>query len=347
MNVFIQLSKWASRQGENFATDALAVTLSNLLERDPEIGLRVLYYITNGLYSENDPEISTIEISTQKNDEGGHGQPDMWIQSSSKLALIEVKAGATLGKNQLKNYRAILKDYPEDRVKLILLTQYLTSPGKHHPDFSLRWYQLAQFLAEDCDERTCTPESHFLVQQLLEFLRARNLAFPEVKSEISKAVIKHEQVAGEKALTKKRVKSLTRLRKYEELKPLHDLLLLMGSVLDSMEAVANPRLDSGQQTGGWIGYNIDGMKHWLCLYYSSPDVLVFESKIRKGEHLPHRVPSIGKYYSRWKNTWWMNQLDLSVDDGKFFRSSPETQFETILDFTKKSMDQAGQDHYSE
>ena len=344
MNIFLQLSKWAKRQGENFATDSFAITLSHLIENDPKVGGNVLNFLTGGLFEIDDAITGDIQITTQRNEGKGHGTPDMRIESTNKLALIEVKAGSPLGKDQLLSYRQALESTAHPMTKLVLLTQYLTPLGEHYPDHSLRWYQLAQLLTDARNHNPLSPTSSYLVDQFLEFLRRKNLALHEVRSRISESINKHRLGYGDDAIVFKRIKSLKRIAKHAELKPLHDVLHLMGSVLDHLGIEPKPRFDSGQQTGGWVGYNIESMKYWFCIYYSAPDTLVFETKLWKGERMPLTAPSVGEYFYMWKSTYWRNLHDLGMEDGKFFTLSPEEQFNQVFDFAQTSFDHAVFEH---
>jgi hypothetical protein len=344
VNIFLQLSRWAARQGENFATDSLAIALSHLLTHDPEIAGPVLNLLTGGLFTTGDARQREIKIDTQKTGGAGLGTPDLWVESPDKLALVEVKTGSPLGRDQLRNYRTILDTSSCPMTRLILLTQYLIPLGAHPPDHSVRWYQLAQLLADQCTRTSCSQTSFYLVSQLLEFLRSWDLALHEVSSEISESIRQHHMMAGETSITNKRIKSLRRLVAYEELRPLHDVLYLMGSVLDNLEIEPKPMLDSGQSTGGWIGYNIQNMKYWLCIYYSSPDTVVFETRLWPGEERPMAHPPFGEYYFRWKATYWRNLLNLGSDNDRFFSLAPEEQFSELYEFTKRSLDQAQVEH---
>lgn len=338
MNIFLQLSKWANRQGENFATDSLAIVISELARSDPETCAPILDKLTGGLFGLEDLDDPTLQIQTQKSEGIGFGKPDMRLETADKLALVEVKTGAALGESQLHDYRRALKSSSTANTKLILLNQYLTPLGKHSPDYSLLWHELAQAMTDLLKTDSIAATSRYLMVQLVEFLRSKNLALSGVKSKISEGMNRHWVEQGDDSILFKRIKSLDRIASYEELQPLHDILQLMGSALDQLDFDPKPRLDSGQQTGGWIGYNIYRMKHWLCLYYPSPDVIVFESKLWKGERQPSETPLVGEYYYRWESTHWRNMLDLSVDDGRFFEISAEDQFDQMLEFARTSFD---------
>ena len=338
MNVFIKLGKWAKRQGENYSTELFAYLLSHLIKNDPQIGLPLLAYVTNGLFAAADERSFGAQISTQVRTE--HGQPDIEIRSINSFSIIEVKAGARVGKKQLEDYRKILDDSDVSNKQLVLLTKYVPPSGSHEPDHSLRWFQIAEKLEELIRNNEASQVSSFLIDQFLGFLRSRNMALVEVRSPISDAVNSHEKEYGDEALRYKHVMSLARMDRFPELAPLRNILQMMGEALDATGYQPKPRFDSGQHQGGWIGYNLSSMKYFFTIYYSNPDELVFETSIGKGDVRPSVEIVIGDFVSRGGSSYWENRLSLSRSSSDYLSKKRSEQFEILKEFCRASLEQA-------
>jgi len=78
-NLFLRLHKWASRQDENFLTEALAVVLEQLLVLAPVIGVGLVRRLTGGFIDLPAEQASAIEIRTQV--DAATGRPDLVIRS--------------------------------------------------------------------------------------------------------------------------------------------------------------------------------------------------------------------------------------------------------------------------
>jgi hypothetical protein len=338
MNVFIALGKWAERQGENYSTELFAFLLSYLLDNDPRIGLQLLAFVTNGFFPAEDERSRDVKISTQVRTE--HGIPDIELRSSDAISLIEVKAGARLGKKQLESYRSILDLSGAPDTQLILLTKYLVPSRTHEPDYALRWFQIAEKLEDLILNKESSSVSEFLVDQFLGYLRSRNMALVEVKSPISEALKSHEQIYGDEALRFKRVRSLAQMDRFPELAPLRNILQMMGEALDAVGYEPKPRLDSGQHQGGWIGYNLFAIRYFFTVYYTNPEDLVFETNLGKGDIRPNIDVSTGCFASRGGYSYWENRLDLAQPSRGFLSMKRSEQFELIKEFCKSSLEQA-------
>jgi hypothetical protein len=338
MNVFIALGKWAERQGENYSTELFAFLLSYLLDNDPHIGLQLLAFVTNGFFPAEDERSRAVKVSTQVRTE--HGIPDIEIRSSDAISLIEAKAGARLGKKQLESYRSILDLSGASDTQLILLTKYLIPSRTHEPDYALRWFQIAEKLEDLILNNEASSVSNFLINQFLGYLRSRNMALVEVRSPISEALKSHEEVHGDKALRFKHVMSLSRMDRFPELAPLRNILQMMGEALDAIGYEPKPRLDSGQHQGGWIGYNLSAMSYFFTIYYTNPEVLVFETNLGKGDIRPNINISTGRFVSRGGHSYWENRLDLAEPSRGFLSMKRSEQFDLIKEFCKSSLEEA-------
>jgi hypothetical protein len=338
MNIFLTLGKWAKRHDEDFTTEAFALLLMQMLEYDPSPAGRILALITGGLVSEEDATRGNVDISTQRGTEWG--VPDLWVEAPGKLTLIEVKTGAPLARDQLRSYRKVLRGSGAELTHLVLLTKYSIPVGKYKPDQILRWYEIAQSLNEIHEMSDLSLISSYLLSHFLGFLSSRNMAFQRVDTSLSKGLDQHRELYGDDSILLKHVKTLNRFAKFEELTPFHNVLHLMGQALDQLDLDARISFDTGQHGGGWAGYNIDRMKYWLCIYYDTPNILVVEISIRKGNRIPDSHPPFGEYFLKRSAVHWRNILDLSEEEGEFFELPSNEQFERILNFTRNSYSQA-------
>ena len=59
-NLLVNLHKWASKQDENFTTEAFVFLLNYLLDHEPEIAVNVLRKMTDGFLSLNPPFVSFV-----------------------------------------------------------------------------------------------------------------------------------------------------------------------------------------------------------------------------------------------------------------------------------------------
>lgn len=338
MNVFVTLNKWSHRQFENFTTDSFAVVLTRFIQETPENAGRILELLTDSMIGRRDVEKGKVEVATQVHTTDGI--PDIEIRTSNKLALIEVKTGAPLGKNQLQSYRKVLGKSGAEEACLVLLTNYIVGAERYPADHSLRWYQVTNLMEEMLVEGNLPPVPDYLAREFLEYMRSINMALHQVNSKLSEALNTHRQLHPDDMIETRRIRSLARVADHDELEPLHNILQLMGHALDQLGIEPKPKFDSGQQYGGWLGYNIERTKYWFCIYYPSPDALVFETLISKG-HVANKAPlMVGEYVPRGNYTYWINTLDLAEQDGEFFKLDRNEQLAKILDFARLSYAQA-------
>src|SRR5437870_2836586 len=93
-NLFLRLHKWATRQDENFCTEALAFVLQTLLDRHPVAGVRLLRLMTEDFLTVPPEAASLISIRPQA--DTTEGRPDLEIRYPGHHVLVEVKVESEL-----------------------------------------------------------------------------------------------------------------------------------------------------------------------------------------------------------------------------------------------------------
>ena len=78
-NLLVRLHKWASRQDENFLTEAFVHLLQHLPAYEAEAGVRLIGRLTNGVIAESADHAKAIEIRPQV--VSGEGTPDISIRT--------------------------------------------------------------------------------------------------------------------------------------------------------------------------------------------------------------------------------------------------------------------------
>src|SRR5262249_18016853 len=135
--------------------------------------------------------------------------------------------------------------------RLVLLTRYpqLFKAEDEHPDFDIRWYELAGWLE---DEFTVLDEvdkvTSFIVRQFYNFLRIRGM-------------------------------TLTQVGKFmpEGLRALANLMNML------FEAAAACKVKTNKKTGSWdsMGINLgEGNKFWVGVLLNEPEKICFGTRCR-------------------------------------------------------------------
>jgi len=177
-DVFSSLYRWAYRQGENFTTEAFVFLLNELRDRDPAISCALLNWLCfDGVppfCASNPPIICPWSKHTG-------GTPDIRIEGSNELVLVEVKKGSDLHQGQLAAYRSILKNEISSagNKSLVLLTAYHATFGPHEePDVWKRWGDVEEWLGK---RSSSDPVAKFLIDQFRGFLRGEGMALNRVE----------------------------------------------------------------------------------------------------------------------------------------------------------------------
>ena len=247
-NLFLTLSKYGSREAEDYLTESFVLLLKNLLEHRPTLGLGLLNNICGlaGDVQFDHPDL--ITISTQVIVE--QGRPDIEVKSGSEiLVYIEIKHDAALSTGQLEKYKRKLDESEFGHTVLVLLTRSLASGQEttlarneyHH----VCWYDVHRELAEIRNEgvgKICI----FLIDEFLSFLEEKQMSLERVG---------WEYING--------VPSLVAL-----------INLLEVAIL---EALPDVKL---KKTGGWewLGFRLDNT-YYCGMRYKEPLIVVFENKI--------------------------------------------------------------------
>lgn len=141
-NLLLTLHRWASRQDENFITDAFTHLLQKLILNDSRAGIGIIEKLTGKRFpAESDP--ASIRISTQVT--LAKGRPDLVISWPLYLIYVEAKVESGLGKRQLERYLEELDSkVPLERSTLVVLSRYPVGVGEEiiNRVVTRRWYQI-------------------------------------------------------------------------------------------------------------------------------------------------------------------------------------------------------------
>ena len=241
-NLFSVLSRYATRQEENFLTETLVYLLNLILDRDNDIGSNLLVQLCGNKLSAWLENTSTISITTQFT--VIEGRPDVVVKvDSDKLALIEVKHDSGLGEEQLERYYSHLSNLATD-TQLVLLTRSKHSIQEttldrnffHH----VCWYEISGWLSEiDIHDEIAI----YMIEQFLEFLKEKGMNMEKVN---------WEYIQGVPAMV--------------------NLVNMIGTALSEVAPETSTRKTVG---ANWAGYYID--KEFVGFRYDNPLIVVFEN----------------------------------------------------------------------
>ncbi len=329
-NLFSNLNRWAIRQNENFTTECLVLILKRLLLERPNIACSLLKNFTGGFLDLSADQANRTKIQTQTTID--EGKPDIEISVDNYLVYIEVKIDSELGEDQLTRYRQALESSQREKSHLIFLSRYpFTSKNNGRPDVAVRWYQVADWIKEAIKINQIDEVNRFLLNQFLEYLKTQHLTLSKVRSPISEGLNTYRQRVGDIASSLGRMRSFEKLDRAFNLKPLGDLLKLMKEAFEVIPAT--PRLESGKMQGGWAGFVFNRIEGAFCIYYCSPENIVYETYNLKFD--PDKFDGkIGKIWMEGRRVRWKNELDLN--DVGFFLKDKKSQLESIQSFLKES-----------
>ncbi len=245
-NVFKTLSKYGSREEENYLTEALVLIIKILVERKPDVALKFLNNLcglSEKIVHENLPSIS---VSTQVAVD--EGRPDIEIKSgSTMLTYIEVKHDACLGDGQLECYKRKLGDSGVSSTGLVLLTRSrassqettLGSTEYHH----VCWYDIHRWLSEIITESE-EGVSKYLMEEFVRFLEGKQMSLEQIKWEYINGV---------------------------------PALVALGNILEVAISEAIPDVKLKKDAGwGWRGFSFEG-EYFCGIRYDNPLLIVFEN----------------------------------------------------------------------
>lgn len=306
-NLLTALHRWASRQDENFITDAFAHLLRHLLAADAAVGRKLLQFLTDEKFSVGSNN-GSIQVKTQVT--LAQGRPDIEISSEGQLVYVEAKVESGLGDRQLERYLAELDGKQSSgSTTLVVLSRYPIEVPVAIRDriIARRWYQVAHWLVERKAELT-NGVNVFLVQQLIEFFETRNIIMEKVGPEM-----------------------LPGLKAFDS---------LMAMVTEAIVAQKMTFKDSfGRE---WSGCYIDKTKQefFFGVYRERPHILVFETfnflVVGNADELLGFGKSERVSHTRNKQKW-SNELRLDSEESPFFALSRMEQMDRIEGFLRESL----------
>ncbi|MBX3399052.1 MAG: PD-(D/E)XK nuclease family protein [Gemmataceae bacterium] len=309
-NVFHRLHKWAARQDENFLTESLALVIEQLLVLAPESGTRLVSKLTGGLIALPAEDASAIEIHTQI--ETDQGRPDLEIRSPNRLAWIEVKVESPLRTGQLEGYRVALRESGIANNRLLLLTRYPVElkADDAKPDQAIRWFEIADWIDEELHHAIPVDQvAGFLLEQLFDFLEARNMTIAQVGKYMPE---------GLKALS---------------------------NLMNMLVEAANACKVSVKKLPQWddIGVYLDGKKYWIGVNFSEPELLYFNTCDCRIDPIAAGKLGVGKVE---QEDWipgqnrWMRWVELDSEEIHFFARSKISQMEWLENHLRECLSMA-------
>lgn len=313
-NLLAALAQWATRQDENFLTEAFVHLLRHVLAEEPECALQLIGLVTGMRLGVAAEDVASIEVCMQTVLE--LGRPDVEIRFPGRhLVYLEAKVESGLGFEQLKRYRQALNESGQPATTLVLLSRYSVSEAEVSavPDVWLRWFQIGDLLAEMlARDALSQPESRYIARQFVGFLRSKGMLMDRVSWEMT---------AGVRALTA--------------------LLKLL------LEAVKEVGMSSKRSAGAfYTGYylNPPAKDFWVGVYYDSPNLLWFQtdqltidpaiwSNLGVGEVKKTSLVPCGYY--------WRRSLDLEAESVHFFARTRGSQQNVIESFLRECIKTVG------
>jgi hypothetical protein len=304
-NLFARLHKWAVRQDENFMTESLAVILETLLEREPTVGTRLVSAITGGFISVAGEGAQALEIRTQIST--AEGRPDLEIRTPERLAVFEVKVESALRRGQLEGYREYLRTSGFPLTSLVLLTKYPPdlSLGEEEPDYKIRWYEVADSLEQELTEaKVSGPVSCYLCEQLLEFLKERNMSLAQVSWQLP-----------------------------EGTRALRNFLVMLQEAAKACQVSAKKDMSLD-----YVGFQVDGAKYWVGLDLKNPQQLWFGTRSQIDREAAERL-GMGEMAEEGWYRWWPS-VDLGSEEVHFYSRSKVAQIQWLERFLRECLAQA-------
>jgi hypothetical protein len=309
LNLFGRLHKWAARQDENFVTEALAVLLETLLEREPAVGARLVTVITGGFITVDPEGTQRLEIRTQVTTT--EGRPDLEIRLPDRLAVVEVKVEEALRRGQLEGYREYLRTAEFPSTCLVLLTKYPPdlAADQEQPDHTIRWHELADALERDLIGGSVSdPVCCYLCEQFLEFLKERNMSLAQVGWQLP-----------------------------EGTRALRNFLVMLQEAAKACQVSAKRDM-----TLEHVGFKLENGKYGLGLVLEEPQVLWFNTCCRIDRDAAERLGVGEVTEENWipgRFRWWRG-ADLHSEPVHFYARSKVSQMQWLEHFLRECLAQA-------
>jgi hypothetical protein len=309
-NLFLRLHKWAHRQDKNFCTEALALVLQHLLDRQPDVGVQMIKLLTKDLLCVPSNDAGKVELRTQVITK--EGRPDIVIRWTQHLVVVEVKVGSDLHQGQLPDYQLFLRNSGLAKTGFVLLTRYPPTVSKRDKEsiHLIRWHEVANGIDKELrGEGIVDPVTRYLCEQFVEFLGARGM-------------------------------NLTQVGKY-----LPEGLRALGSLLNMLKEAAAACKVSAAMTGAvgleYIGLSIESPRYWIGVYYASPEKLWFGSKTRIG---PEAASKLGVCEPGQENGiedgYYWQSAELDSEPIHFFARTKVGQIEWLEKFLRECLTMA-------
>jgi hypothetical protein len=333
-NLFIRLHHWASRQDENFTAEAFIYLLKHLQGSEENSFLNIISNLSGNLIIPSIDKAHEIKISSQIHID--NSVPDIQIETPSKLIFVEVKFASKLERKQVSTYLELLKNSPyiPENTRLVCLTRSPISSDITDGALPVRWYQVAEWLENELTS-IGNENSKFLILTFIDFLTFQKAILTKVSSPISEGLSKYKNIAGEDSILYKRFKSLDKLLSADELKPLHDFMLLLFEALKTIVDESKIKFDSGNDRSGdgFVTYNINNGEYFVWLKYNRPETLIFTTYNRVIEKEQDSL-KLGKIVFEYKRVRWKNEVDLS---NGFIDLIKQDQLNLLIEVAKNNL----------
>lgn len=329
LNLFLSLHPLARRQDENFTTASFVYLLMHLRRQYPGVLAKVLSKLGGEGCAFKAEDASQAQFVLWEST--GDRIPDLRVTAPGKVMIVEVKVSHGVNQAQLDQYLDLLAESEAPQRRLALLTRYPVDVVIPSEVNTVRWYELAEILEQESPACISQPTA-FLLNQFLGFIYAQSLMVAQVRSGISSDLRTYQRAHPRDSIFQlRRIRSLSRLLPFPELRSLHDFLLMLEELLQRLDVKPRPRLDSGQQERGWIGYSTPGLRYFLYVRLAEPDVLRFQL---------YKAPinaaafdrSLGQLKRADSRLTWVNQIDLASSELGFFSMSRADQLRVLEDF---------------
>lgn len=306
-NLLVGLSRWASRQDENFLTEAFVHLLRHLIIEESDAAIQLLQLVTGERLAITADDLQAIEISTQTTND--QGRPDIEIRFGEHLIYVEVKVESGLGDEQLKRYRKALDDSQMPLSTLVLLSRYAISEAEVSavPDVWLRWFQIGDQLLEQLDHDIIeASESRYLARQLVGFLRSKGMIMDRVGWEMTSG-----------------------------LRSMLAFIEMLAEATKDLD-IYTRRSAGANFTGFWV---TDARNIWVGIRYTEPQSLRFHTyfKINLDDWLELGVGQIEPSVDVEGGQIWCNTLELDSEVVHFFARSRASQQEALKQFIQDSL----------
>lgn len=308
-NLLECLHKWATRQDENFLTEAFVHLLRHLVDHEPRLASAFLKKLTNDRLTLNETALQSLIISTQLI--VPEGRPDIAMRTLDSLIVIEAKKESGLGDLQLERYRNFLKNSKVRHTGLVLLTRYPVplTPNDERPDALLRWHQVSDWLDwKQGSQQRLHPATNYLAAQFVGYLQAEGMEMEQVTWELERGV-----------------------------RAWQNFLAMLHEAVESCGVPYEKRRE-----GSWQYFYFDKFQFivsismdmptevWFGTWNAEPDKNKAE-KLGKGQVLASDDPQYTGPYQ-----WW-NLLKLDSEEVHFFARSKASQMQCLEQFLRESL----------